>query len=107
MQGEVAVEQRLTALGTANAVRVDRAKLKRAIKARDEDPVSVLLELPRYCERVRVSEFLSWVPRIGSMRAVTLMREARVFGDVELRRLGSHTRLRLADSLRATLERHS
>lgn len=107
MQAEVAVAQRLNALGTANSVRTERAQLKREFKARTTDPVSVLMELPRCCERVRISEFLDWVPRIGGTRARVLMSEAKVFGDVELRRLGSHTRLRLADALRATLERHS
>lgn len=107
MQGEVAVEQRLSALGSANSVRTERAQLKRAFKARTTDPVSVLMELPRCCEKVRISEYLDWIPKIGGTRARVLMSEAKVFGDVELRRLGSHTRLRLAEVLRATLERHS
>jgi hypothetical protein len=97
----------MSALGTANSVRTERARLKRAFKARTEDPVTVLMALPRCCERVRVSEFLDWVPKFGPTRARVLMHEARVLGDVELRKLGSHTRLRLAEALRATLERHS
>jgi hypothetical protein len=107
MDGEVAVAQRLTALGTANGVRTERAQLKRQFKARTTDPVQIVMELPRCCENVRISEFLSWVPRIGGTRARALMHDAKVFGDVELRRLGSHTRLRLAEELRATLARHS
>lgn len=107
MQGDVAVAQRTRALGVANTVRTERAALKRGFKARTEDPVQVLLSLPRCCERVRVSEYLAWVPRVGSTRARMLMGEARVIGDVELRRLGSHTRLRLAEALRDALGRQS
>lgn len=107
MQGEVVVRQRTSALLTANAVRSDRALLKRQIKARTTDPVRVLLDLPRCCENVHVHEFLMWTPRVGKHRANRLMGQARVMADVELRRLGSHTRLRLAEQLRAAIARQS
>lgn len=103
----VVVPQRVNALLDANIVRSDRARLKREFKARTTDPARVLMDLPRSLERVKAADFLTWVPWIGKNRAKTMCLRSRVSPDLELKRLGSHSRLRLAEELRAAIERQA
>lgn len=107
MQDAVAT-QRMNGLLDANSVRGDRARLKREFKARTADPVRVLLDLPRSLERVSAEDYLTWVPWIGNKRARALCRLAQIARpEIELKRLGSHTRLRLAEELRAAIARQA
>lgn len=107
MQDAVVV-QRMNGLLDANSVRGDRARLKREFKARTTDPARVLLDLPRSLERVTAEDYLTWVPWIGKTRARALCRRAQVVRpEIELKRLGSHTRLLLAEELRAAIARQA
>jgi hypothetical protein len=108
MGGVILRQQHMNALLAANGVRNERARLKRGFKSGAEDPVAVLLALPRALENVEVAEFLTWVPKIGRTRARIMCLNAHVLVPTrELKRLGTNTRLRLAEELRTTVARHT
>jgi hypothetical protein len=97
-------EQRLSALAVANALRSERRELKFQIRKRAIDPGALIEELPSAIARVRVYEFLMWLPWVGGTRARSLIREAGV-PDIALERLGRASRARLAAVVAAAMSR--
>lgn len=97
-------EQRLSALAVANALRSERRELKVQIRKRSVDPVALIEELPPPIARVRVYEFLMWLPWVGGTRARSLIREAGV-PDIALELLGRASRARLASVVAAAMSR--
>jgi len=72
------VEQHLKALQQANLVRLARADLKRAIKAREVTAAEVLLgEIPDWLEEMRVEDLCNAVPRFSWRHFQRLMQEAK------------------------------
>jgi hypothetical protein len=61
------LDQRLDALGRANRIRVQRAQLKRALKAGETS-----------FDRILVDHMLLAVPRLGRVRAGRLLTQCRI-----------------------------
>lgn len=61
--------QRRDALAQANAIRVQRAKWKRDLKARRVSVAFLLKDPPRCIETMKVIDLLISVPQYGSVRA--------------------------------------
>ena len=83
--------QHMTALGKANRTRLKRAKTKGSVTslAPPEAMVRVagiLEDVPWECETMEISELLLWVPRMGWIHALRLLRAVPVR---ENRRLGA------------------
>ena len=102
--------QHLRALELANAVRYDRAEIRRRVRAAgpDRGPVMVaaLLEDREGCEggvvaSMPVLRLLTWPVRLGPKAAVGLLRQVGVVGELrQVRQLTDRQRLALAARLR-------
>lgn len=80
--------QRQDALERGNAVRLERTRIKRLVKAGDI-PISVLITDPSWSlQSLRIFELLDWAPRIGSVKVSQILRRADVW---PLKEVGSLT----------------
>lgn len=80
--------------------------MKEALAVGRADACELLLDPPDYVEKVRLIEFLTWLPKYGKVRARTLIRSATaatglVPETIELRRLSPRTREELVAKLHA------
>ena len=71
-------EQRLEALGRANAVRIARAELKRELAAGSNEIEKVIADPPRFAERAQVSDLLLSVPGLGPARMTRLLQRCQI-----------------------------
>ena len=95
------VEQSMTALGIANAVRFARAELRREVGAGTTSLESVLLGLDdRPLGHTTVSTVLTWQHNIGPARARQAMRHAGIIGDPRVCDLTKRQRLALVLAMR-------
>jgi hypothetical protein len=75
------VSQNMLALNNANTVRIERAEIKRDLKAGRISPSQVIRE----CENgLPLFELLCAIPRFGRVRARKFMEEARIRENVVL-----------------------
>lgn len=70
--------QRLEALARANAVRVDRSRLKGRLKRGEEDIMQVLMSPPPCVHTAKVAEILMALPKVGPVRASRILEECRI-----------------------------
>src|SRR3954454_5541349 len=87
------LDQRLDALDRANRIRVQRAQLKRALKAGATTLDQVLVDPPDYVLTAKVYDMLLSVPRLGRVRAGGLLTQsgliqAQAIGGVARRQRG-------------------
>jgi hypothetical protein len=75
---ERTLDQRMTALRGANVIRSARAQLKKDIKAGRRSALDVLMNVPDYCETMKVFDLLLVVPKIGRVKANKVLVRARV-----------------------------
>lgn len=98
-------EQRREALAKANAVRLEKARLKRDLLAGNADAARLLLDPPPIIQKVRVGDFLTWLPTVGPRRAAVLVRGILPASTIEIRRLSPATREQLAARVRERTDR--
>jgi hypothetical protein len=88
-------DQRLEALRKANAIRVERAQLKKDLAAGRVQIVDVLALPPEFAETERVSVLLLAVPKYGRARVSRLMAKTRVSDSKRLSGLTERQRAEL------------
>jgi hypothetical protein len=92
------LDQRTTALARANAVRIERARIKRALAVGELDVREILEDPPPECLRMGIGELLLAVPKVGDVRLRGFLRQAMVdAGTRQLGRLSARQRSVLAD----------
>lgn len=72
------LDQRMAALEVANRIRIDRAKMKRALKAGSMSVIDVLAEPEGYAYGMKVEQLLIAVPKIGKVKTMLLMRDCMI-----------------------------
>ena len=72
------LDQRMDALGKANAIRTQRAKLKRDLKSGRASIHGLLLEPPEWVETAKVFDMLMAVPKFGRVKAARLLNQCRI-----------------------------
>ncbi|MCW2981207.1 MAG: hypothetical protein JWO14_2934 [Solirubrobacterales bacterium] len=73
-----APSQRLEALKHANAVRSERAELKRALRSGTVDIAELLLGPPEFLLSARLSQILLTAPGYGQVRVNRLLKRCRI-----------------------------
>lgn len=95
------LEQRLTALETANKVRSAGATLKKRMRRGELDPVAILRGQDdvwgRFADEVKLEPLLRSIPRFGRRTVHNIIVEVEVYPTTRLKNLPPHTRNRLAD----------
>lgn len=68
------IDQRFAALAVANQVRVERAKLKKAIKSGEVKAQAILADPPGYALTMKAHDLLLSVPKFGLVKANRAMK---------------------------------
>ena len=92
--------QRQTALARANAIRVQRAALKRDLKGGDSLLADVLERPAEWVLTAKVHDLLLCVPGIGAVKAAKLLQQCRVSGSKTVGGLSDRQRSELVALLR-------
>lgn len=71
-------DQRMAALGQANAVRTYRANLKRDVKAGRKNIVDLLINPPEKIETMKVVDLLLSTPKMGRVKVDKLLRQCHI-----------------------------
>lgn len=103
------MEQWQTALGRANEVRYEHARIKQQLKSGELDPRDILADVPDVLRKVKVGDFLTWLPRVGRHKMRELLRDERgvIAGEtIPLGRLSYPTRVRVVRRLPECTYRH-
>lgn len=101
------MQQHMEALARANEVRMARATIKRGLRTGAVDPADLIVDPPDPLAKVKVGEFLMWVPGVGRDRAQRILRRQGYRGvplvgfNVALGRMGEHTRAEVARNVTA------
>lgn len=93
-------QQRNDALAAANETRLNRAQMKRDIKAGRVLVDEILLDPPWYVEKMSVIELLIAMPKRGRIRATQVLNQTKIPVGKEVGRLTEHQRIILAGHLR-------
>src|SRR5271165_2256681 len=75
---ERSLNQRMDALARANEIRIQRAQLKRDLKAGRRSIHSLLLEPPEYVETAKVFDMLLAVPKYGRVKVNKILAHCRI-----------------------------
>jgi hypothetical protein len=75
---ERSLNQRMDALARANQIRIQRAQLKRDLKAGRRSIQSLLLEPPEYVETAKVFDMLLAVPKYGRVKVNKILAHCRI-----------------------------
>lgn len=94
------LEQRMTALESANAIRSYRAQLKRDLKAGRKTIVELLLEHDERLETAKVFDFLLATPKIGRVKANKVLVQCRISPSKTIGGLTLRQRSELASMIR-------
>lgn len=92
--------QRLEALKLANAVRTERASLKRDLKAGRIRIESVLLDPPECVHSAKVADIMLAVPRYGRVKVTKVLQRCRISPSKTVIGLSERQRGELVDALR-------
>jgi hypothetical protein len=84
-------EQRQAALNKANRVRSERAEAKRKIAAGHLSLHDLLTDVPDYMTTAKVGEVLTWMPKVGRVKAQRMCRRAGVSTTLTLGRLSQRS----------------
>ena len=75
---ERSLNQRMDALARANQIRIQRAQLKRDLKAGRQPIHELLLEPPEYLETAKVFDLLLAVPKYGRVKVNKILSQCRI-----------------------------
>jgi len=75
---ERSLNQRMDALARANEIRIQRAQLKRDLKAGRLSIHSLLLNPPEYLETAKVFDMLLAVPKYGRVKVNKILAHCRI-----------------------------
>ena len=92
--------QRQTALARANAIRVQRAGLKRDLKSGERDLADVLESPAAWVMTAKVHDLLVCVPGVGAVKAAKILQQCRVSGSKTAGGLSDRQRSELVSMLR-------
>jgi hypothetical protein len=92
--------QRQSALERANAIRVQRAALKRDLKAGERRLADVLAKPADWVLTAKVHDLLVCVPGIGAVKANRILQQCRVSGSKTVGGLSDRQRSELVQTLR-------
>jgi hypothetical protein len=92
--------QRLEALKLANAVRTERASLKRDLKAGRVRIEAVLSDPPECVHTAKVAEIMLAVPRYGRVKVAKILQRCRISPSKTVIGLSERQRGELIDALR-------
>ena len=95
------LDQRLDALERANEIRVNRARLKRALMSGETTFDEVLLDPPAFVLTAKVYDMLLAVPRLGRVRASKLLAQCRISQSKTIGGLSERQRGELVDLFRS------
>lgn len=98
---ERSLDQRMAALKTANRIRVERAKLKRAVKAGEVSAVEVLANPEWWVMTMKVELLLRSLPKFGGVKTVAVMRACLISPTKTIGGLSSRQRGALIHKLEA------
>lgn len=71
-------EQSMRALTSANRVRTARKELKARLVLEEEDARDLLREVPPWLRTASLADFLTWIPKIGDVKAKKIAAKAIV-----------------------------
>jgi hypothetical protein len=91
------LDQRMEALQRANDVRVQRAQLKRDLKAGDAQIEEILLKPPEFVSTAKVFDMLMAVPKFGRVKAARLLNQCRISQSKTVGGLSERQRTELVD----------
>ncbi len=92
--------QRMEALKLANAVRTERASLKRDLKAGRVRIESVLADPPECVHSAKVADIMLAVPRYGRVKVAKVLQRCRISPSKTVAGLSERQRGELIDALR-------
>ena len=95
---EITQEQRMAALRKGMEARMERARIKRAVKRREVCALDALSM--DAAQGIRVLDFIAALPGYGKVTAAALMRSLKISPTRRVRGLGSRQREALAEVLR-------
>src|SRR5665647_3788181 len=78
MAPERSLNQRMDALARANQIRIQRAQLKRDLKAGRRSIHLLLLDPPEYVETAKVFDMLLAVPKYGRVKVNKILAHCRI-----------------------------
>lgn len=91
--------QRMEALRLANAIRTERAALKRDLKAGRVRIDQVLGDPPEYLHTAKVSDIMLAVPRYGRVKVAKVLQRCRISPSKTVAGLSERQRSELIDAL--------
>ena len=97
---ERSLNQRMDALARANQIRIQRAQLKRDLKAGRRSIHSLLLEPPEYVETAKVFDMLLAVPKYGRVKVNKVLLQCRISPSKTIGGLSQRQRTELVSMLR-------
>jgi hypothetical protein len=97
---ERSLDQRMDALGKANAIRTRRAQLKRDLKAGRMSIHKLLLQPPEWVETAKVFDMLLAVPKYGRVKANKVLNQCRISPSKTIGGLSERQRTELVQMLR-------
>ena len=97
---ERSLDQRMDALGKANAIRTRRAQLKRDLKAGRASIHKLLLQPPEWVETAKVFDMLLAVPKYGRVKANKVLNQCRISPSKTIGGLSQRQRDELVSHLR-------
>lgn len=92
--------QRMDALRLANAIRTERAALKRDLKAGRVRIEQVLNNPPEFLHTAKVSDIMLAVPRYGRVKVAKVLQRCRISPSKTVAGLSERQRSELIDALR-------
>ena len=97
---ERSLNQRMDALARANQIRIQRAQLKRDLKAGRRSIHSLLLDPPEYVETAKVFDMLLAVPKYGRVKVTKILNVCRISPSKTIGGLSQRQRAELVALLR-------
>jgi S13-like H2TH domain len=97
---ERSLQQRMDALQRANLIRMQRAQLKRDLKAGRHTIQDLLLEPPDFVETAKVFDMLLAVPKYGRVKVNKVLQQCRISPSKTIGGLSQRQRTELVSMLR-------
>ena len=91
--------QRMEALQKANAIRSQRAQLKKELKNGELDIVAVLQDPPEFLKTAKVMDLLLVVPKFGRVKAARVLTRCRISQAKTVGGLSDRQRTELCETL--------
>ena len=93
------LDQRMNALQVANAIRTQRAELKRDLKEGRRDVISVILDPPEWVMTMHLRDLLLSVPKLGRVKVNRILTQCRISPSKTIGGLSERQRRELAPYL--------